>query len=130
MARTRSHLDKRTRLISAAVGLAYQNGFGATSLADIAREAKVPNDLIDAPADQGPCARRPRPPERPDAWDADPEREDNGPYSWALSVPDKPRPRRPTGPYGRRWPTRSAGELLDGREWNVFPDNIAENRVA
>src|SRR3984957_5064329 len=38
----RTHIDKRSRLISAAVGLAYQNGFGATSLADIAREAKVP----------------------------------------------------------------------------------------
>src|SRR6202521_3534828 len=38
----RTHIDKRSRLVSAAVGLAYQNGFGATSLADIAREAKVP----------------------------------------------------------------------------------------
>ena len=37
-----THLDKRSRLLSAAVGLAYQNGFGATSLADIAREAEVP----------------------------------------------------------------------------------------
>ena len=37
-----THIDKRSRLVSAAVGLAYQNGFGATSLADIAREAKVP----------------------------------------------------------------------------------------
>jgi TetR/AcrR family transcriptional repressor of nem operon len=36
-----THLDKRSRLVSAAVGLAYQNGFGATSLADIAREAEV-----------------------------------------------------------------------------------------
>src|SRR5437588_8888273 len=36
------HIDKRSRLVSAAVGLAYQNGFGGTSLADIAREAKVP----------------------------------------------------------------------------------------
>jgi AcrR family transcriptional regulator len=36
------HIDKRSRLLSAAVGLAYQNGFGATSLADIAREAEVP----------------------------------------------------------------------------------------
>src|SRR3979411_1834686 len=39
---TRTHIDKRSRLLSAAVDLAYQNGFGATSLADIAREAKVP----------------------------------------------------------------------------------------
>jgi len=31
---------KRSRLVSAAMGLAYQNGFGATSLADIAREAR------------------------------------------------------------------------------------------
>src|SRR5260221_14559951 len=38
----RTHIDKRSRLVSAAVGLAYQNGFEATSLADIAREAKVP----------------------------------------------------------------------------------------
>src|ERR1700738_1800639 len=38
----RTHIDKRARLVSAAVGLAYQNGFGATSLADIAREADVP----------------------------------------------------------------------------------------
>jgi AcrR family transcriptional regulator len=38
----RTHIDKRTRPVSAAVGLAYQNGFGATSLADIAREAEVP----------------------------------------------------------------------------------------
>ena len=38
----RTHIDKRSRLVSAAVSLAYQNGFGATSLADIAREAKVP----------------------------------------------------------------------------------------
>jgi TetR/AcrR family transcriptional regulator, transcriptional repressor for nem operon len=38
----RTHIDKRSRLVSAAVGLAYQNGFGATSLANIAREAKVP----------------------------------------------------------------------------------------
>src|ERR1700720_3052314 len=37
-----THIDKRSRLVSAAVGLAYQNGFGATSLADIAREAEVP----------------------------------------------------------------------------------------
>ena len=39
---TRTHIDKRSRLVSAAMDLAYQNGFGATSLADIAREAKVP----------------------------------------------------------------------------------------
>src|SRR5260370_31268195 len=38
----RTHIDKRSRLVNAAVGLAYQNGFGATSLADIAREAEVP----------------------------------------------------------------------------------------
>ena len=38
----RTHIDKRSRLVNAAVDLAYQNGFGATSLADIAREAKVP----------------------------------------------------------------------------------------
>src|SRR5260370_39721159 len=38
----RTHIDKRSRLVSAAVGLAYQKGFEATSLADIAREAKVP----------------------------------------------------------------------------------------
>src|ERR1700693_2145668 len=38
----RTHIDKRSQLVSAAMGLAYQNGFGATSLADIAREAKVP----------------------------------------------------------------------------------------
>ena len=38
----RIHIDKRSRLVSAAVGLAYQNGFGATSLADIAREAEIP----------------------------------------------------------------------------------------
>jgi AcrR family transcriptional regulator len=38
----RTDIDKRSRLVSAAVGLAYQNGFGATSLADIAREAEVP----------------------------------------------------------------------------------------
>ena len=39
---SRANTDKRSRLINAAVGLAYQNGFGATSLADIAREAEVP----------------------------------------------------------------------------------------
>src|SRR5258705_7511770 len=38
----RTHIDKRSRLVSAAVDLAYQNGFGATSLADIALEAEVP----------------------------------------------------------------------------------------
>src|ERR1700737_2523445 len=38
----RTHNDKRSRLVSAAVDLAYQNGFGATSLADIAKEARVP----------------------------------------------------------------------------------------
>src|SRR6266404_7694875 len=38
----RTHIDKRSRLLSAAVELGYQNGFGATSLADIAREAEVP----------------------------------------------------------------------------------------
>jgi AcrR family transcriptional regulator len=35
-------IEKRSRLINAAVDLAYRNGFGATSLADIAREAEVP----------------------------------------------------------------------------------------
>jgi TetR/AcrR family transcriptional regulator, transcriptional repressor for nem operon len=35
-------VDKRSRLIDAAVSLAYRNGFGATSLADIASEAEVP----------------------------------------------------------------------------------------
>ena len=38
----RTPFDKRSRLLSAAVDLAYQNGFGATSLGDIAREAEVP----------------------------------------------------------------------------------------
>src|ERR1700686_2451782 len=38
----RTNIDKRSRLLSAAVELTYQNGFDATSLADIAREAKVP----------------------------------------------------------------------------------------
>src|SRR5258708_4332136 len=38
----RTHIDKRSRLVSAAVGLAYRNGFVAPSLADIAREAEVP----------------------------------------------------------------------------------------
>src|SRR5216684_8383839 len=37
-----THIDKRSRLVSAAVDLTYRNGFGATSLADIAREAEVP----------------------------------------------------------------------------------------
>jgi AcrR family transcriptional regulator len=37
-----THIDKRSRLLNAAVDLAYQNGFGTTSLADIAREAEVP----------------------------------------------------------------------------------------
>jgi TetR/AcrR family transcriptional repressor of nem operon len=37
-----AHSGKRSRLVSAAVGLSYQNGFGATSIADIAREAEVP----------------------------------------------------------------------------------------
>ena len=40
MARTDG--DKRSRLVNAAMGLAYRNGFGATSLAEIAREAEVP----------------------------------------------------------------------------------------
>src|ERR1700688_1402715 len=39
---TRTHIDKRSRLVSAAVDLAYQDGVGATTLADIAREAEVP----------------------------------------------------------------------------------------
>ncbi len=34
--------DKRLRLVNAAVNLVYRNGFGATSLADIASEAEVP----------------------------------------------------------------------------------------
>src|SRR5260370_5166841 len=38
----RTHIDKRSRLVSAAVGLAYPNRFEATSLADIPGEAKVP----------------------------------------------------------------------------------------
>jgi AcrR family transcriptional regulator len=41
MRMARTHLDKRSRLLSAAVSLAYQNGFGATSLADIARETET-----------------------------------------------------------------------------------------
>ena len=39
---TKTHIDKRSRLVSAAVSLAYQKGFGDTSLADIACEAEVP----------------------------------------------------------------------------------------
>src|SRR6202023_1276026 len=42
----RTHIDKRSRLVSAAVSLAYQNGFRATSLADIAREAKGPLGIV------------------------------------------------------------------------------------
>ena len=38
----RTSIDRRSRLVSAAVDLAYQKGFDATSLADIAGEAKVP----------------------------------------------------------------------------------------
>src|SRR5258708_33541635 len=38
----RTHIYKRSRLVNAAVSLAYQNGFRDTSLADIAREAEVP----------------------------------------------------------------------------------------
>src|SRR5258707_6551086 len=36
-----TNIDKRSRLLSAAVELTYQNGFEATSLADIARDAIV-----------------------------------------------------------------------------------------
>src|SRR5258707_14989097 len=39
---TSTHTDKRSRLVSAAMSLTYQNGFSATSLADIARDAEVP----------------------------------------------------------------------------------------
>src|SRR6202049_3467827 len=39
---TRTHIDKQSRRVGGGVDLAYQNGFGATSLSDIAREAKVP----------------------------------------------------------------------------------------
>lgn len=39
---TQQHPDKRGRLIQAALNLAYQHGFRQTSLADIAKEAKVP----------------------------------------------------------------------------------------
>src|SRR5258708_36868625 len=38
----RTHIYKRSRLVNAAVSLAYQNGFGDTSLADIARDAELP----------------------------------------------------------------------------------------
>src|ERR1700730_7338061 len=38
----KTSIDKRSRLVGAAVDLAYQKGFDATSLADIARDAKVP----------------------------------------------------------------------------------------
>src|SRR5260221_1090618 len=38
----KTHIDKRSRLVSAAVDLTYRNGFGATSLADIAHEAEIP----------------------------------------------------------------------------------------
>jgi len=38
----RTHIDNDRGWLVRAVGLAYQNGFEATSLADIAREAKVP----------------------------------------------------------------------------------------
>jgi TetR/AcrR family transcriptional regulator, transcriptional repressor for nem operon len=37
-----ARVDNRTRLIQAAVTMAYRHGFGKTSLADIAEEAKVP----------------------------------------------------------------------------------------
>ena len=37
-----ARVDNRTRLIQAAVKMAYRHGFGKTSLADIAEEAKVP----------------------------------------------------------------------------------------
>src|ERR1700686_86908 len=39
---TRTHIDKRSRLVSAAMDLAYQKGFGATSLSDIPRKGEVP----------------------------------------------------------------------------------------
>jgi AcrR family transcriptional regulator len=39
---SKSGTDKRSRLIEAAMTLIYRQGFGATSLADIAREADVP----------------------------------------------------------------------------------------
>jgi AcrR family transcriptional regulator len=37
-----ARVDNRTRLIQAAVKMAYRHGFGKTSLADIAQQAKVP----------------------------------------------------------------------------------------
>jgi AcrR family transcriptional regulator len=40
--RTPAKIDVRTRLIQAAVNLAYQHGFGSTTLADIAKGARVP----------------------------------------------------------------------------------------
>src|SRR6185312_2772034 len=40
--KTKQLADKRTRLVHAAMTLAYRHGFRRTSLADIAREAKVP----------------------------------------------------------------------------------------
>lgn len=40
--RTQVKADIRTRLIQAAVSLAYKHGFVGTTLADIAKEAKVP----------------------------------------------------------------------------------------
>src|SRR6266566_2921583 len=43
----RTNIDKRSQLLSAAVDLAYQNGFGATSLADIAREAEVREAIVE-----------------------------------------------------------------------------------
>lgn len=39
---SKTHPDKRTRLIDTAVKLAYRNGFRETSLADIATAARVP----------------------------------------------------------------------------------------
>src|ERR1700686_5272841 len=42
----RTHIDKRSRLVSAAVGLACQNGFGATSLADIAQGVLENKDFL------------------------------------------------------------------------------------
>ncbi len=39
---TKQNPDKRGRLIQAAMNLGYQHGFRQTSLADIAKEAKVP----------------------------------------------------------------------------------------
>src|SRR5260370_16538455 len=38
----RTHIDKRSRLVSAAVGLAYQNRVEAPSLSHIPPQAKVP----------------------------------------------------------------------------------------